>query len=54
MEKEFFRYKRFSASFIKYTVLVGISYQRNDGLYLALGFVFLSIDLKTKKKLKTF
>ena len=54
MEKEFFRYKRFTASFIKYTVLVGFSYQKDDGLYIALGFVFLSYDLHKKRKTQTF
>jgi hypothetical protein len=54
MEKEFFRYKRFTAVFIKYTVLVGFSYQKGDGLYIALGFVFLSYEFRKKNQLKTF
>ncbi len=54
MEKEFFRYKRFTASFIKHTVLVGISYQKGDGIYIALGLVFLSYEFRKKRETQTF
>ena len=54
MEKVIFRYKRLNVAFIKYTILIGLSYEKEHGIHLAIGPFIISYELQDPNKIQTF